>query len=353
MTTTAPRIENARAHILALIPARSGSKSIPDKNLVPFRGKPLMAHSILQALASRFVQRVIVSTDSERYAEVARSFGAETPFLRPLEFASDNARDFGVFDHALEWLRVNEGYIPDVVVHLRPTYPMRSAEDIDGAVQMLVAHPGADSVRSVCLTPVTPYKMWKKGEDGRLKPLLHDAGEEAYNAPRQELPLVYAQNACIDVVWTRTILEKRSMSGDVIYPYEMNHFYDIDDVFTLEQSLTAAPASLSGLTFAFDIDGVLASTTHDMNYANAGPMEANIALVNALYERGNIIRLYTARGSATGIDWGEVTRGQMERWGLKYHELYFGKPSADFYIDDRMVGISAISRWIVEGDRGK
>jgi len=110
---------------LALIPARSGSKSLPHKNVREFAGKPLLAHSIDHALAARTIGRVIVSTDSEHYAAIAREYGAETPFLRPAELATDHATDLVVFQHALAWLREHEDWEPDIVVHLRPTYPRR------------------------------------------------------------------------------------------------------------------------------------------------------------------------------------------------------------------------------------
>ena len=185
--------------VLALIPARSGSKSIPHKNVRSFRGKPLLAHSVLQAIESRSIDRVVVSTDSEEYAELARSYGAETPFLRPSELAGDFSTDLEVFHHALRWLAENEDYRPEICVHLRPTYPNRSVGDIERAVKLLVEHPEADSVRSVALAPLTPYKMWLLGADGYLRPLLELEMPEAFNMPRQALPEVHMQNAAIDV----------------------------------------------------------------------------------------------------------------------------------------------------------
>jgi len=135
--------------VLALIPARGGSKGIPGKNIMTIGGKPLIAHTILQAQASQRINRVIVSTDDEQIAAVSREWGAELPFIRPAEFAQDLSPDIDVFRHALNWLREHEGYVPDLVVHLRPTGPVRRIVLIDQAIGELAAHPEADALRSV------------------------------------------------------------------------------------------------------------------------------------------------------------------------------------------------------------
>ena len=214
--------------ILALIPARSGSKSIPDKNIRPLAGKPLMAHSIEQARASRLIQRTIVSTDSPRYAEIARDYGAEAPFLRPARLAGDHSTDLEVFRHALDWLEEHQGYRPQVLVHLRPTYPLRRVEEIDRAIALLLEHPEADSVRSVAPARHTPFKMWFRDSQGMLTPVLPQPIPEAWNQPRQLLPPVYFQNACIDVVCARVIKEQGSMTGRRILGLVMDHCLDID-----------------------------------------------------------------------------------------------------------------------------
>ncbi|MCL4559711.1 MAG: acylneuraminate cytidylyltransferase family protein [Chloroflexi bacterium] len=189
-----------RPEVLALIPARGGSKGIPRKNILPILGKPLIAYSILQARQSKWITRTIVSTDDPEIAQVAREFEAETPFLRPTEFAQDLSLDLEVFKHALEWLRDHEGYICDLVVHLRPTGPVRRVELIDEAVRLMLEHPEADALRSVSIPDQTPYKMWRiEGE--YLKPLLSLPGvEEPYCMPRQTLPEVYWQNGYVDII---------------------------------------------------------------------------------------------------------------------------------------------------------
>jgi CMP-N-acetylneuraminic acid synthetase len=335
--------------VLALIPARSGSKSLPHKNVRSFRGKPLIAHSILQALAARSVDRVVVSTDTAEYAEVARAYGAEVPFLRPAELAADLSTDLEVFRHALAWLREHESYRPEICVHLRPTYPNRRVEDIDRAVSLLLEHPEADAVRSVTVATVTPYKMWGLGADGYLAPLLELEQPEPYNLPRQALPRVHVQNAAIDVVRSTVITERSSMTGTRILGYEMEDFDDIDDWRDFERAQgepAEAGALPTGKTFVFDLDGVVARLVPDNDYARARPEPETVAAVNRLFEAGNRIVLYTARGTVTGIDWREASERQLAEWGVKYHELRFGKPAGDFYVDDRQLPIGRLLGWI-------
>lgn len=215
---------------LALIPARGGSKGIPRKNIKPFAGFPLIAWSIAAARQSSQVTRVIVSTDDEEIAAVAREYGAETPFLRPAELAQDNTTDLPVFEHALHWLEQNEGYQPEVVVQLRPTSPIRPQGMVDEAIRLLLAHADADCVRGVVPAGQNPFKMWRfHGKDQPLTPLLEVEGiPEPYNAPRQILPPVYWQTGHIDAIRTATILHKHSLTGSVIYPLVIDPRYTVD-----------------------------------------------------------------------------------------------------------------------------
>ena len=221
--------------VLALIPARGGSKGIPHKNIREFAGYPLIAYSILAGLQSELVTRTIVSTDDEEIANVARKYGAETPFMRPVEFAMDNTTDYPVFEHALKWLAENENYHPDVVVQLRPTSPVRPLSCVDDAVRMLLDHPDADSVRGVVEAGQNPFKMWRRDPaTGKMTPLIGVGGiQEAYNAPRQKLPAVHWQTGHIDAMRTSTILEKHSLSGDVILGLVIDSRYTVD-IDTLE-----------------------------------------------------------------------------------------------------------------------
>ena len=206
------------SEVLAIIPARGGSKSIPHKNIRSFAGHPLIAYSIAAGRAAECVSRLIVSTDDEEIARVSRRYGAEVPFMRPANLAEDNTPDHPVFQHALEWLVEREGYLPEIVVQLRPTSPLRRAWHIDQAVMNLLAHPEADAIRTVCVPFQNPFKMWQIRSDGQMEPLIQTGNREPYNMPRQLLPDVYWQTGYVDAVWSDTILKKGSMTGETILP---------------------------------------------------------------------------------------------------------------------------------------
>jgi YrbI family 3-deoxy-D-manno-octulosonate 8-phosphate phosphatase len=216
--------------VLAIIPARGGSKGIPRKNIRNFAGFPLLAYSIAAGKQAESVTRVIVSTEDEEISTIARQFGAETPFTRPLDLAQDDTTDLPVFRHALTWLADHEGYEPEVVVHLRPTSPIRPRDCVDMAVHTLLRHAEADSVRGVVPAAQNPYKMWLLSGEGRpMVPLLRlDGTLEAYNAPRQSLPPVFWQTGHVDAVRPETILRKGSMSGSSIYPLIIDARYSVD-----------------------------------------------------------------------------------------------------------------------------
>lgn len=325
-------------NILAIIPARSGSKSVKDKNIRQIGGKPMLAYSIEHAKQSKYINRIILSTDSEQYAQIGREYGAEVPFLRPAEYATDTALDIDVFYHALSYLKDREQYEADIVVQLRPTYPIRNVEDIDWMIELMIQNPDADSVRTIAPAKEVAYKMWRKREDGSLAPLLTDI-PEAYNMPRQQLPAVYYQNACIDVARAKVILEQHSMSGSRILGYEMSENFDIDTEEEFARADRVLQIRQGGKRFVFDIDGVIAMKRGDLDYAQSEPNEAMIRIVNRLYDWGNEIVLFTARGYVTGIDWRPITEAQMEKWGVRYHELHMGKPNADFYVDDHFISL--------------
>lgn len=216
--------------ILALIPARGGSKGILRKNIRSFAGYPLIAWSIAAAKQALCVTRIIVSTDDEEIASIAREYGAEAPFLRPSELAQDQTTDLPVFEHALEWLAEKEGYQPEIVIQLRPTSPLRPKDCVDSAVAILMSHPNADCVRGVVPAGQNPHKMWRFAGGGQpMTPLLEVEGiAEPYNAPRQILPPVYWQTGHIDAIRLLTIKEKKSLTGDVIYPLVIDPRYTVD-----------------------------------------------------------------------------------------------------------------------------
>ncbi len=221
-------------NVLAIVQARGGSKGLPNKNLLPLAGHPLVAYSVKAALETPSITRTIISTDSEAIAEAAQKYGAEVPFIRPAEFAQDLSTDFEVFTHALNWLWENEGYRPDLVVQLRPTSPIRSVYHMEEAIQKMLNTLTADSLRMITPAPITPYKMWLYDEAAStMQPLLqHSSLPEPYNEPRQKLPPVYWQIGTLDVIRPYVILEKKSMSGYPILPYVLPFDYavDIDDI---------------------------------------------------------------------------------------------------------------------------
>lgn len=346
--------------ILAIVPARSGSKSVVDKNIRLIDGKPMLAYSIEHAKQSKYIGRVLVSTDSEKYAQIAKEYGAEVPFLRPAEYATDTALDYDVFYHALTWLKEHENYEPELVVQLRPTYPLRNVEDIDNMIETMIQDPSIDSMRCIAPAGEVAHKMWLLGEDAAhdlsdpsagftpeagkavaIRPLLTDI-PEAYNMPRQQLPKIYYQNACIDVIRSHVILNEHSMSGKNIQGYVMSENYDIDTEEEFARATERLAIMNGGKRFVFDIDGVIAGFRKGLDYDSAPPNEPMIRIINKLYDLGNEIILHTARGYVTGIDWSEVTKKQMKDWGLKYHELHFGKPNADYYVDDKSLDMQRL-----------
>ena len=229
--------------VMALIPARGGSKSVPRKNLLPVAGKPLIAYSIGHALACSSVTRTVVSTDDVEIAEVAEQYGAEVPFMRPAEFATDFATDLEVFRHAIQWFAEEQAYVPELIVHLRPTGPVRDIALIERAIQLMLKHPEADALRAIGLAEQTPYKMWRI-EDSYLRPLVELRGfPEAHSMPRQKLPAAYWQNGYVDIVRPRTVIELDSMVGNVVLPFVIEgpiHELDYpDQIPALERAVEA------------------------------------------------------------------------------------------------------------------
>ena len=219
--------------VLAIIPARGGSKGLVNKNILPLLGHPLISYSIKAALESKVINRVIVSTDSNVIAKNSLKYGAEVPFIRPSELAKDDSLDIDVFIHALTWLKDNEGYFPDIVVQLRPTSPVRKVDMIDESIHKFI-NSNSDSLRVVTQSPISPFKMWKiDSENESLVPLLSVENiKEPYNAPRQSLPKTYWQIGTLDVIRPEIILGRKSMTGCRILPVIVSSDFavDIDDI---------------------------------------------------------------------------------------------------------------------------
>jgi len=219
---------------VALIPARSGSKRVPDKNIRLLAGHPLLAYSIQAALQSGVFAAVVVSTDSPKYAEIARKYGAEVPFLRPSAMAVDLSPDIEWVTHALQQLQA-QGRQFDCFSILRPTSPFRLPETIRRAWDCFLSDPGVDSLRAVEKCHEHPGKMWVV-RGNRMMPLLPLGPTELpwHSSPYQALPEVYVQNASLETAWTRVVFEGHTIAGDAIIPFftegyeglDVNHPYD-------------------------------------------------------------------------------------------------------------------------------
>jgi N-acylneuraminate cytidylyltransferase len=216
--------------VVALIPARSGSKRVEDKNVRPLAGHPLIAYTIGAALESAIFDAVVVSTDSERYAEIARRYGAETPFLRPAALAGDLSPDIEWVEYTLEELR-KAGRAFDCFSILRPTSPFRSAATIRRAWQAFRAEQGVDSLRAVERCRQHPGKMWVV-RGNRMTPLLPLGPPDSpwHSNQYQALPEVYVQNASLEIAWTRVVHDGRTIAGEVVMPFftEGNEGLDIN-----------------------------------------------------------------------------------------------------------------------------
>jgi len=219
-------VTSAMGGVVAIIPARGGSKSIPRKNVRPFAGQPLLAWSIAAARESTLVDRLLVSTDDPGMRELAVSLGADAPFLRPAHLAEDATPDFPVIAHALEWLEREEQVRPQYIVQLRPTSPVRPRGMIDAALARLEATPSADSLRAVTPAGQNPYKMWRL--DGTLlSPLLAHEGPEPFNMPRQHLPATYWQTGHLDVIRQATVA-RGTLTGAHVAPWLVDPRFGVD-----------------------------------------------------------------------------------------------------------------------------
>ncbi len=222
---------NVEPSIVALIPARAGSKRVTGKNVRNLSGHPLMAYTISAALQSGIFSAVVVSTDSEQYAHIARHYGAEVPFLRPADMAGDVSPDIEWVTFTLNRLReMSRPY--DCFSILRPTSPFRLPETIRRAWQAFRAAEGVDSLRAVEKCAQHPGKMWVvQGE--RMTPLLPFSTQGApwHSTPYQALPLIYAQNASLEIAWCRVVFDAQSIAGTVVMPF-FTQGYEGQDVNT-------------------------------------------------------------------------------------------------------------------------
>jgi len=236
-------VNDVPASAVALIPARHGSKRVPGKNVRRLGLHPVLAYTIAPAIESGVFDSVIVSTDSEETAAIARHYGAEVPFLRPAALAADDTPDLPVFQHALGALREREGWVPDLVVHLRPTQPLRRARDIDEVVT-LWERERPDCVKSVRPVSEHPFKMYRL-VGGRLVPYLQtdERRRRGPDVPRQSLEPLYLSAGVVDAM-RREIVEHGTTEGAVVIPYfaDPARYVNLDSArdFEIAEALLAA-----------------------------------------------------------------------------------------------------------------
>lgn len=212
----------------AIIPARKGSKGVPNKNIKNLGGHPLIAHSIAAAKLASGISRVIVSTDSEEYAKIAIKYGAEVPFIRPESISNDKSSDLEFFQHAISWFEANEKTLPDFFVHLRPTTPIRSPQHIDEAIKKILNYAEATSLRSSHESPESPYK-WFKIVDDIYTTLDGSHDVERANGARQSFPAVYIPNGYVDIIRTKYVIDKNKLHGDKCLSYITEFCTEIDN----------------------------------------------------------------------------------------------------------------------------
>jgi len=218
--------------IYAIIPARSGSKGVKNKNIANIGGIPMIAHTIKSALSSNYIDRVIVSTDSKEYADISRSFGAEVPFLRPSNISKDYSTDIDFFLHLIKWLENNENYCPEYLVHLRPTTPIRDKKVIDSAIKNFIGS-GYSALRSIHKMSDTSYKTFEI-EENKLKMINSNNFDiEKTTLPRQSFPSTYDPNGYIDIVKKSNIVSG-FIHGSKVMPFLTKKTYEVDEIEDLE-----------------------------------------------------------------------------------------------------------------------
>ena len=221
---------------IAIIPARSGSKSIIDKNLVSLGGFPLIAYSIAAAKLSSSIGRVIVSTDSEQYAEISRFYGAEVPFLRPDDLSSDTATDIGFMQHAMNWFDHNESETSEYWVHLRPTTPLRDPALIDSALKIISTRTDATALRSAFPCAESPFKWFRHSDDGFLMSLTTEETDlDRFNLPRQMYPKVFVPDGYVDIVRHSFVKKSGLLHGDKVVGFISPVCTEVDSLEELKR----------------------------------------------------------------------------------------------------------------------
>ncbi len=239
----------AAPSIVALIPARAGSKRVPGKNVRRLGAHPVMAYTIAAAINSGVFDEVMVSTDDEAYAAIARHYGASVPFMRPGDLAGDRSPDIEWVEHTLGQLRA-QGRAYEAFSLLRPSSPFRQPDTIRRAWRAFTGEPGVDSLRAVERCRQHPGKMWVVNGT-RMTPLLPGGPTDFpwHSSQTQTLPEIYVQNASLEIAWTRVVFEGRTIAGHVLMPFFTEGFegFDVntpDDWLLAERHVECGDAQL-------------------------------------------------------------------------------------------------------------
>ena len=214
--------------IVGLIPARAGSKGIPKKNIKLLGGYPLIAYSIIASKLASKIDRTIVSTDSEEFAEIARSYGAEVPFLRPKEISQDSSDSIEYVQHVMDWFQTQEKIQPEYLVLLCPPTPLRDPVLVDKAIDKILHNSKATSLRSARETQESPYKLFTIKNDFYVGMFPDDPRPEYYNLPRQVFPPAYHPNGYVDIIKTETVKTTTGLFGSNMLSFIMPDVGEID-----------------------------------------------------------------------------------------------------------------------------
>lgn len=238
-----------KGNILALIPARAGSKGLPDKNLKQLGNHPLLAWSVRACTSNNLIDRVVVSTDSAEYAETARNYGAEAPFLRPYSISKDNSTDLQFIEHALSALQELDSYIPDLIVHIRPTTPIRNPGTINTAIEeFILKQENYSALRSVHEMSESAYKTFEIIEGQLVTAFFKEKNLESSNRARQDMPKTFSPNGYVDVISTRHIVSNGKIHGDKVLPFLTEQVIEVDsewDFKMLEMQIQNSPELIS------------------------------------------------------------------------------------------------------------
>jgi N-acylneuraminate cytidylyltransferase len=216
--------------IYGIIPARSGSKGVPGKNTKLLGGYPLIAYTIAAARMSKNISRTVVSTDSTEIASIAKKYGAEVPFLRPVELSGDKSPDIDFILHAINWFKQEENKMPDYFVHLRPTTPLRNSVIIDQAIQEIINCPESTSLRSGHPSSESPFKWFLRNDQGYFTGILPEYSNEKINAPRQSFPTVYIPDGYVDVLKTLFITTSQQLHGNKMIGFISPFCVEVDSL---------------------------------------------------------------------------------------------------------------------------